>query len=703
MPLLLALLLTSAAADLSVQPYLQLATPTTIRVGWEAPGSEPGTVRYGDGLTATSTVVWTDGATSIHEVELTGLVPGALVTYQVSSGGADSDSFTLRTPPDDPSARTWRFVAVSDVQRAAEDPLKWGEVAKEGVLKWAEATYGAPVADALDGVLVPGDLVENGQEHTDWTHDFFGLQHPLFAQVPLYAVIGNHEADADWYWRYIQAPRDNQVAPEHWWSHKLGNVLIIGLDSNFPYAAQPQLDWLDNRLATACEEDDVDFVFAELHHPAQSEAWVAGNNPWSYFVQGRLEQFTLACDRPSVMFFGHTHAYSRGQSQEARHLMINVATGGGAVDRWGAEYQRDEAPYSITDDAWGWVLVESEPGENAALHLRRFSRGNRDGLLDNVLIDELTLHRHAPVPAPPVPAAAVGDVPLSADCALLRVDVPDPADVQAAQWQVATDCERFYQPTVDAWVQDHNLYFGTDTLAGHDPLETLIPGPLMGDSFCWRARVRSQELQWSDWSAATLVPLTAATRSADLLADEVEGDPDWTEGAVLGDEACGSPTPIDGAFVLALGAPCSAPGAGTLSRTFQLAQDAPGDTLRLTFAAWATSTLRVTLSSHAVDGELHTATLDLPASDGWQRGELELTVAAGDTLGELTFTSDAPAFVDDTQATLGASGPPDCALRPAPVVEKAPTDEGCGCQHSAPSAWAWLLALGAAWRRQRAR
>ena len=55
------------------------------------------------------------------------------------------------------------------------------------------------LTDVLDLVLIPGDLVDNGINHTEWGDHFFGPSEPLFSHVPLYPVLGNHENNSSYY------------------------------------------------------------------------------------------------------------------------------------------------------------------------------------------------------------------------------------------------------------------------------------------------------------------------------------------------------------------------------------------------------------------------------------------------------------------------------------------------------------------------
>ena len=46
------------------------------------------------------------------------------------------------------------------------------------------------------------------------------------------------------------------------------------------------------------------------------------------------------------------------------------------IDRWGEQLQRDYAPFSVSEDAWGFVVVEVTAGDDPSVTVRRISRGS---------------------------------------------------------------------------------------------------------------------------------------------------------------------------------------------------------------------------------------------------------------------------------------------------------------------------------------
>ena len=328
-----------------VQPYLQNATPNSISILWETDSDSPSIVEWGlvqflnESTSGNSFTNY--GNSKIHTVELTDLTPNTRYYYRVVVGyyGSYSDLHDFITPPDPSSEASFRIIAMSDMQRDGSNPNKFDEIIHDGVIDYLSDEYSDDIAEELAMVLIPGDLVVTGSSYYEWQNTFFEPSEDLFSHVPLYPVFGNHEANTDYFIKYFHLP-DNGTPEyeEHWYYTDYSNLRVIGLDSNTGYGYfdyEAQLIWLETVLEDACYNVHIDFVFAQLHHPHKSELWTPGENWYTGEVIERMENFSDECGKPSIHFFGHTHGYSRGQSQDHNHLWVNVATAGGAIDYWG--------------------------------------------------------------------------------------------------------------------------------------------------------------------------------------------------------------------------------------------------------------------------------------------------------------------------------------------------------------------------------
>jgi len=494
----------TALYELVVSPYLQSVSDEEAWVLWITDEGEESRVTWGPTEAMENTArgeVETEGGLGyVHSVRLEGLIPGAEFYYQAHTGGTASPIASFRAAPMKGEDADLLLIAMSDMQRDDNNPDKFEEIINDGIIPFLEGA-GEGGSDAISMLIVPGDLVENGWDYRDWWDQFFTPAAALLARTPLYPVPGNHEADSPLFFRYFRLPENGSPDyEEHWWTEDRGRLRVIGLDSNVPYRGDPQRAWLAGVLADTCTDPDIDFVFAQLHHPYLSELWIPGEEDFSGEVVSMLETFTTDCGKPSVHLFGHTHGYSRGQSRDHRHLMVNVASAGGAIDRWGGDAV-DYEEFSVSQDEWGFVVIEVQgQAADPAFTIRRVSRGNGDVPRDNELRDQVTVRRYDAPPAAPEALGPTGEVAGAVVLVAGAFSDPD-GDLQgAAHWEVSGSCEEFSAPVVSEWVQHENWWFGEDLQAGDDLTDVAVEG-LTSGAYCWRVRYRDRGLSWSDWSA----------------------------------------------------------------------------------------------------------------------------------------------------------------------------------------------------------
>ena len=515
--------ITCAASEMDshtlvIRPYLQDATPTSVWILWETEAGEESRVDWGlapedddagdlDQTTCGGLVLLLDGfelgkGSFVHEVQLTGLEPGTRYQYRVQTGAVVDGPYVFQTLPAPEDEGTLRLVATSDMQRDDGRPEIFDQLIAEGVIPFVTATFDERLESAIDVMLVPGDLVDNGWIYEEWEVDFFAAAAEVLASVPMYPVLGNHEGHSFYYYRYFRLPENGKL--ERWYHTDLSNVRLIGLDSTGLNTSGEQLAWLDEVLAATCDLDDIDFVIAQLHHPFRSEVWTPGNTEWTGEVVRRLEDFATECARPTVHLFGHTHAYSRGQSRDHQHLMVNVAGGGGRLDRWGEQSHEDYDEFTVSEDHYGFVVMEISAGDQPTLHLTRVTRGTPEEPLDNIVSDEITIRRYGDAPTTPTAVSPIDASYCLGDAITLSAsdfDDPEGDAQQAADWQVFADCDLDADPVATSWRQDRNLFAEVDSQAGDDLQDEIVGGALTDGDYCWRVRYRDSTLRWSSWSA----------------------------------------------------------------------------------------------------------------------------------------------------------------------------------------------------------
>lgn len=558
------------AQTIKVQPYLQDALPNSIYILWETDSLTESIVEWGLtdtlGNTTSGTAQPSFGDAMIHEVKLEDLERFTKYYYRVKTGIAISEIYNFKTPPFASDHKSFRIIAMSDMQRDGSFPNKFHEIVHDGIIDYLDETFGGALIDNLALVMIPGDLVVNGTTYPDWEQHFFDPSHGLFNQIPVYPVLGNHENNSIHYFQYFKMPENGTLGfEEHWWYKDYGNVRIVGLDSNPAFTNQEQLDWLDGVMDMTCDSDSIDFVFAQLHHPHKSELWTPGESDFTGDVIERLEQFSTDCGKPSIHFFGHTHGYSRGNSRDHKHLWINVATAGGAIDNWGAFPNFDYDEFSVSQDEYGFVSVEITDDADPKVVVKRISRGDQISTKNNKITDSVTIRLTPSTVDTPIPVFPINEE-IAPECVELDAGSFSSPNTMAlhgqSHWQVSTFQNDFSAPIAESWKNFENWYFDEDTQAGDDLTDEKILGLDENSTYWWRVRYRDRELNWSDWTSPVSFSTGASIATPNLLLNPGAEDSlmNWTvtEGIVesLSDGVCNGISPQSGERYFVAGGLC---------------------------------------------------------------------------------------------------------------------------------------------------
>ena len=490
---------------------------------------------------------------------------GGVIKSCKSEYDSYSDLYDFVTPPEPSSEASFTIIAMSDMQRDGSNPDKFDEIIHDGVIDYISDEYSDDLAGELAMVLVTGDLVVTGPSYNQWPDHFFGPSEDLFSHVPFYPVFGNHEQNTDYFIKYFHLPNNGTPGyEEHWYYSDYSNLRIIGLDSNGGYQVQAQLDWLESVLQDACSNDNIDFVFAQLHHPYKSELWTPGETNYTGDVIERMENFSDECGKPSIHFFGHTHGYSRGQSQDHNHLWVNVATAGGAIDYWGEWPQADYDEFTVTQDEWGFVIVDVQAGENPQFELKRISRGDENIVRDNEIRDNVIIRFNNTVPDQPIGYLLENeqdpyDIILSAS----EFTDTDGDEVLSAHWKMFYECDLSSSPVVNEFINAENWYFNENTQESIDITLLPVSGLNGNTTYCWQVRYRDTSLGWSSWSEPSIF-VTGDSQYSDNLLFNPGGEEDvqgWivTEGYMesLEEYVCDGIEPYNGNYYFIVGALCN--------------------------------------------------------------------------------------------------------------------------------------------------
>lgn len=570
-----------SAQTIKVQPYLQDASSHSIYILWETDSSSESIVEWGAtdqlGNTTLGTAQNSVGDAMIHEVKLQNLEPFTKYFYRVKTASAISEIYNFKTPPLASDNEPFRIIAMSDMQRDGALPNKYHEIVHDGIIKYLDDEFEGELVDNLALVMVPGDLVVNGETYAQWEHQFFDPSHGLFNHIPVYPILGNHEYNSTYYFQYFKMPENGTPGfEEHWWHKDYGNVRIIGLDSNNPFSNQEQLDWLDTVLDMTCNTDSIDFVFAQLHHPHKSELWTPGESDYTGDVIERLEQFSTNCGKPSIHFFGHTHGYSRGHSRDHKHLWINAASAGGAIDNWGEFPNFDYDEFSVSQDEYGFVAVEVTNDDDPKVVVKRISRGDQDVTIENEVTDSMTIRLIPSIVNTPTPISPINTT-VAPECVILKASAffsPNEMALHGqSHWQVSASSNDFSTPIAESWKNFQNWYFDENTQANDDLSDEKILGLYENSTYWWRVRYRDRELNWSDWTEPVPFATGPSIALPNLLLNHSAEDSlsNWvtTEGIVesLAAGVCDGISPHIGDRYFAVGGLCDESPVGVCVQT----------------------------------------------------------------------------------------------------------------------------------------
>lgn len=291
---------TAGELDFVVKPYLQYALQDQCTVMWETTKPAKSCVRYYEAADPSTPPEWKETApeeseNAMHEIVLSGLKPETVYYYQtVSTAGDDkleSGLLSFKTAVREDSA--YAFTVFSDSQT---NPKVWGQIAE---LAWRERPNFAVHA---------GDIVGTGKNKSQWVDHFLNPGHVFMSRIPVFAILGNHEGDADYYYQYVSNPK-----PEYYYTFQYGNARFFMVDSCRDLKPGSEIyKWLDSALADSKSK----WKFVVHHHPPYTsdendygDTYKEKSLPGDPDVQPLIPLFEK--HNVDMVFYGHIHDYER--------------------------------------------------------------------------------------------------------------------------------------------------------------------------------------------------------------------------------------------------------------------------------------------------------------------------------------------------------------------------------------------------------
>jgi hypothetical protein len=184
----------------------------------------------------------------------------------------------------------------------------------------------------FDGLLLLGDLAYPSGNPAALDRTVFEPFAPLLRRgVDLHAVLGNHDVSKG----HGPDVMARLAMPCRWWAAHLGEVLLVGVDSNDPTDAE-QLAWLEETLRAATER----WRIVAVHHPPYSSGYQGSNRE-------SRDAFTPLFRRHGVQLVlsGHEHDYQRTVPIDGTTYVVS---GAGSA-------RRGTGVADFTAAAFGWL------------------------------------------------------------------------------------------------------------------------------------------------------------------------------------------------------------------------------------------------------------------------------------------------------------------------------------------------------------
>jgi hypothetical protein len=311
-----------------------------------------------------------------HHVAVKGLEPDTFYLYALGDGSPAGWGPWRAVKTGPLAGRDLRFLYLGDAQTGLE---RWGQLLSAAFRRHPQ----------IDFLVVAGDLVDRGNERTNWDH-FLLRGSDVFARVPFMPCVGNHEyldMGPRLYRAFFELPRNGPdgIDPELVYQFECGDAFVAMLDSTLAVTdasqARRQAQWLDAALGRT----HATWRLVIFHHP------VYPSHPWRDTPNLR-EIWVPVFDRHHVdlVLQGHDHAYLRTYPLRAHRRSDDRANGTTYVvavsgDKFVDQARRDYTEVGYTGlSTYQTIEIKSK---SRRLDYRAWTEGG-------VVVDELTLEKH---------------------------------------------------------------------------------------------------------------------------------------------------------------------------------------------------------------------------------------------------------------------------------------------------------------------
>jgi 3',5'-cyclic AMP phosphodiesterase CpdA len=250
------------------------------------------------------------------------LAVGAMYGRQITSLLTHRIGAPTRTFPIEPFDRApdFRLAVAGDVGEGEEE--EW---------RTANAMDALAQGDPYDALLLLGDNVYPDGDPGRLNATVFQPFGMLFRDgTRLLAILGNHDVAGGRGLEHIR----RLGMPDRWWTVALGDVRIVGLDSNL-VGSEAQLRFLEETLSTAEEP----WKIVAIHESPYSSGYQGSNLDVRRRFVPLFERYGV-----QLVLSGHDHDYQRSRTIDG---VTYVVTGAGGRTRGAGEEAFTAAAWSV--------------------------------------------------------------------------------------------------------------------------------------------------------------------------------------------------------------------------------------------------------------------------------------------------------------------------------------------------------------------
>lgn len=253
---------------------------------------------------------FTDDDTTLyqHRAEITGLTPGTVYEYRIGNSKGRSNWMTFSTAKGD----TFKALIFPDSQ--SSDYSVWKDTAMPAYERNTDAQFSINM----------GDLVDNGEDHYQWTAWFDAIA-PMIAAIPVAPLLGNHETyNKNWkvrfpkaYIHYFSLPDNGmETYKNQFYSFDYGAVHFTVLDTQFTELAdfeshleEDEINWLKKDLASTNQKWKIVVMHKDPLQYAFNKAVRTDFRQEGFSPEGQRLMPIFDASNVDVVLSAHLHTY----------------------------------------------------------------------------------------------------------------------------------------------------------------------------------------------------------------------------------------------------------------------------------------------------------------------------------------------------------------------------------------------------------